>query len=149
MVGLPGAGKTTRAREIEAERGALRLTPDEWIEPLYGSNLSQEVLDGARDPVEAVQWSMAARALELRVDVVLDFGFWSREEREVFRTRAAMLGAASEICFCDVPFEELLERLQQRNAERPADTFIVTAEQLRSWAAVFEPPNADELAVRD
>ena len=30
IVGLPGAGKTTRARELEAERAALRLTPDEW-----------------------------------------------------------------------------------------------------------------------
>ncbi len=28
-VGLPGTGKTTAARRIEAEHGALRLTKDE------------------------------------------------------------------------------------------------------------------------
>jgi hypothetical protein len=29
MVGLPGAGKTTRAKELAAANRALRLTPDE------------------------------------------------------------------------------------------------------------------------
>ena len=29
MVGLPGAGKTTRAKELERETGAIRFTPDE------------------------------------------------------------------------------------------------------------------------
>ncbi|UIJ34054.1 AAA family ATPase [Allobranchiibius sp. GilTou73] len=32
-VGLPGTGKTTAARRIEVERGALRLTKDEWVKP--------------------------------------------------------------------------------------------------------------------
>lgn len=29
MVGLPGSGKTTRAKELERETGAIRFTPDE------------------------------------------------------------------------------------------------------------------------
>ncbi|NEE15621.1 AAA family ATPase, partial [Streptomyces sp. SID7499] len=37
MVGLPGAGKTTRARQLAEEYGALRLTPDEWLLPLFGA----------------------------------------------------------------------------------------------------------------
>lgn len=35
-VGLPGTGKTTVARRLEAENAALRLTKDEWIKALYG-----------------------------------------------------------------------------------------------------------------
>jgi len=30
IVGLPGAGKTTHAKELEISASALRLTPDEW-----------------------------------------------------------------------------------------------------------------------
>src|SRR5437879_1890710 len=78
MCGLPGSGKTTLAKKLEQERKALRLTPDEWITPLYGAELSQPELDACRDPVEAVQWSVAERALSLGVSVILDFGFWSR-----------------------------------------------------------------------
>jgi AAA domain len=36
LVGLPGSGKTTLARQLETERYALRLTPDEWMMPLFG-----------------------------------------------------------------------------------------------------------------
>jgi hypothetical protein len=36
MVGLPGAGKTVRAKELAAERRALLLNPDAWMIPLFG-----------------------------------------------------------------------------------------------------------------
>jgi predicted kinase len=43
MVGLPASGKTTRARQLELELGAVRLTPDEWMLPLFNE------ADGRRD----------------------------------------------------------------------------------------------------
>lgn len=36
MVGLPGAGKTARAKKLAAEHPALRLSPDAWMIPLFG-----------------------------------------------------------------------------------------------------------------
>src|SRR5688572_21724154 len=119
ICGLPGSGKTTLAKRLEHERPALRLTPDEWIGPLYGPNLTQAALDACRDPVEGVQWAIAARALELGVNVILDFGFWSRVERDDFRSRAAAVGADFEIRFLDVPHSELAARLAARNAALP------------------------------
>lgn len=41
-VGLPGAGKTTRARQLAKEHSALRLTPDEWMIPLVYLPVDQE-----------------------------------------------------------------------------------------------------------
>lgn len=40
MVGLPGSGKTTRAKELERETGAIRFTPDEWHLFLFGGTIS-------------------------------------------------------------------------------------------------------------
>ena len=145
MVGLPGAGKTTLARQLEVEYKALRLTPDEWIPILYGTDLDQPTLDGVRDPVETMQWQVAARALELGVNVILDFGFWGRGERDDYRARAATLGAQSKVCFLDVPPEELAARLAGRNANLPPGTFPVTQAQLDLWASWFERPTLDEL----
>ena len=48
-VGLPGVGKTTLARELERAGGALRLTPDEWMVPLFG-------LRWADSPASATSW---------------------------------------------------------------------------------------------
>ena len=141
MVGLPGAGKTTLARKIEHERSALRLTPDEWM-----GALSFDPYDEAkRAAVEALQWIVAARALELGVDVILDFGFWGRSERDDFRARASSLGAGTEVRFLDVPRSELVSRLSARNAKLPPDTFHVDEAQLDSYFDSFEAPTPDEL----
>lgn len=148
MCGLPGAGKTTLAKQLERERQALRLSPDEWIARLFGKGLTLPTLDWCRDPVESVQWMVAERALTLGINVILDFGFWSRVEREDFRARAARLGAGSEIYFLDAPRALLLSRLAARNADLPADAFPVTEAQLSFWLSLFEPPTADELQPR-
>ena len=63
LVGLPAAGKTTKARELEREHGALRLTPDEWMIPLFGESDP----DGKRDVLEGRLIATALRVLELRV----------------------------------------------------------------------------------
>jgi predicted kinase len=149
MVGLPGAGKTTLAKQLEQELGALRLSPDEWIAPLYGRDLTDAYLDRTRSPIESVQWQVAERALTLGLDVILDFGFWSRQERDDYRDRAAALGARSEIRFVDVPLPELEKRLAARNADLPENCFVVTDASLHLWASWFEPPTPDELAPRE
>src|SRR5206468_11306936 len=84
MVGLPGSGKTTLARELEARHAALRLTKDDWMMALFGWGDFEE----KREIVEAPLWSMGARALQLGVNVVLDYGLWARSEREDYRARA-------------------------------------------------------------
>lgn len=147
MCGLPGSGKTTFAKQLERERRALRLTPDEWIGRLFGTDLTPPTLDWCRDPVESLQWMVAERALSLGINVILDFGFWTRGEREGFRARATALGARCEVCFLDVPRPVLAARLAARNADLPPYTFRVTEAQLDLWLSLFEPPTPDELRV--
>ena len=85
--GLQGAGKTTLARRLEAERPTLRLTSDECLHDLY-PELTAEELEPFCGTVEQVHWSVTVRALELGCDVVLDWGPWSRQGRDRLRTGA-------------------------------------------------------------
>jgi predicted kinase len=39
-VGLPGTGKTTLAKRLADERRILRLTPDDWMAPLFQHKLA-------------------------------------------------------------------------------------------------------------
>lgn len=145
ICGLPGAGKTTLAKNIERERNALRLTPDEWIAQLLSPDWDRDELDRLRSPVEELQWEMAARALTLGIDVVLDWGLWGRQERDDLRARAAALGAHAEICFVDVPREVLLARLQARNADLKPGVFEVSEAEIDLWSTWFEAPTEAEL----
>lgn len=114
MVGLPGAGRTTRAKVIEAEQDALRLTLDEWILALYGNDLDRSQRDAVHVPVEALQWQIAQRVLSLGRNVVLDWGFWAHEERMLYRTQAEELGARVEFVFLSADIDELWSRISQR-----------------------------------
>jgi predicted kinase len=146
ICGLPGAGKTTLARQIEASQPALRLSPDEWIAPLLADPADTAELDRLRSPVEALQWEVARRALALGIDVVLEWGFWSRGERDHYRSEAEALGARVELRYLELARDELWSRLARRNADLPPGTFAVTEPQLDLWLSWFEPPTADELA---
>jgi predicted kinase len=145
MIGLPGAGKTTRAKEIEAAHAALRLTPDEWILALYGPDLDRPARDAVRDPVEGLQWQLAQRALALGCNVVLDWGFWSRTERAAYRMHAEALGARVRMIVLDEAIQELWARITRRAASTMG-TLAISRAELDLWATWFEPPTADELA---
>lgn len=146
LVGLPGAGKTTLARELETRHAALRLTPDEWMLPLFGAGEYQ----GKRAVLEHdLFWSVARRALALGLSVVLDYGLWSCEEREMYRLRARALGVAVVLHVVDLPLDVLWLRLQARNADLPQGTFPITRTELEQWNGWFERPTAEERALFD
>lgn len=143
VVGLPGAGKTTWARRLEQERAGVRLTPDEWMDSLFGTN----EVDGRRWVLESeLLWGVAARVLELGVDAILDYGCWSEEERDLFRTRAHDLGALAEIVVLDLPMDVLWPRIDARNAALSKGTFRISREELELYSASFDVPGPAELA---
>ena len=141
VVGLPGSGKTTEARRLAAEHRALRLSPDEWMLPLFGDADA----DGKRDVLEGRLISLALQALALGVPVVLDFGFWSRAERSrPALARGPMRGGdraglpadrrGHAVVAGDRPFRD-----------RPGDTVPISRAELAHWRSIFEEPDASEL----
>lgn len=141
-VGLPGVGKTTLARRLEAELPALRLTPDDWMIPLFGVPQPEE----KRDEVEGLLIRVALRALALGVDVVLDFGVWSRDERTCLRHLGAVVGAATQLHYLAADPEEQWRRLAARE---DAMSFRIARAELDEYATIFEAPSAEELAGAD
>ncbi len=149
MVGLPCSGKTTLAQKLEHERSALRLTPDEWQIGLFGQDAKEPEHDARHSFIEAMLWNIASRALKLGTNVILDFGFWAREERDDYRLRAKRLGAGSEVHFLDVPQEELLRRLAVRNSQPSQESFHISEESMKRWMEFFQKPTPEELERRE
>lgn len=143
--GLPGAGKTTLATELANERGAIRLTKDEWQRALGSSPWDRDV----GEKIERELWRLAQEILRLGLSVVLDFGLWARVERDEFRTAARDLGASVELHYLDVPLDELWRRIDARNSAPPWDSEPIARANLEEWHATFQAPDAAELALFD
>jgi predicted kinase len=143
--GLPGAGKTALATQLAADRGAVRLTKDEWLTALGSSPWDEPT----RVKIEQELWNLAQEILRLGVSVVLDFGLWARTERDEMRSAARGLGVGVELHYLDVPTEELWWRIQARNSEPPWESHPIRRADLDGWLRIFQAPDAAELALFD
>jgi len=142
MVGLPGAGKTTRAKELAAAHQALRLTPDEWMIPLFG----EPTADRKRDLLEGLLIAVALQTLRLATNVVLDFGLWGRDERSALRWLAKTAGASCQVIYLPVDKHVQRARIAHRKASAPHTTFPMTEADIDKWREQFQAPDAAELS---
>lgn len=143
--GLPGAGKTTLAKQLASSHNAVRLTKDDWLWELGSTPWDQAL--GQR--VEEQLISLAFALLEVDTNVVLDFGLWTRAERDRLRLTARERGHDRELRFVSAEVDELWERISRRNARPPWSQAPISRAHLDEWAEQFEPPTEDELALFD
>ena len=114
IVGLPGAGKTTRAKELEVSASALRLTPDDWQMTIFSADSptrwrSKESADH-RDRIEGKLVEVGMRAGQLGINVVFDFGLWGKDERSALRWIAHSLGVRVQVVYLPIDYEEQRRR---------------------------------------
>ncbi|WP_415907201.1 AAA family ATPase [Oleiharenicola sp. Vm1] len=146
LCGLPGCGKTTLARRLAAERGAVILGHDERMVARHGTNPPAERFAEFARAITKELWQEAARVVATGGEVILDWGFWTRAERDDARRRAAEIGAAAVLHV--VRCEDAVARA--RTLARTAAGGRVLEINGAAWdgfRARFEPPAADVVAV--
>lgn len=137
VCGLPGSGKTTHAKQLQATLRAIRFCPDEWMDALSVDVWEERI----RGKIEALQWQLGQQLLALGHNVIIEWGTWGRSERDALRLRARELGAAVELHYLSAPVDVLFDRLQRRGLESPP----IKREQLLQWAETFQMPTSEEL----
>ena len=139
VCGLPGAGKTRRSHQIVDRVNAVHLCADEWVEGLGRSLVDYEF----RVELQNIVLTHARGLLRSGVSVVVEFGSWSRDERETIRQTAVHEGASTELHYLDAPLEELVRRVRERGGP-DADALASTV--LLQESGAFEAPTPREIA---
>ncbi len=144
LCGFICSGKTTLARKLERELEAITFCQDEWMPRLLGQEHSDQCGLIYAPKVSALISRTYEQLLKLKIDIILDDGFWSKSERDRVRKRAAELGAKSKLYFLDCPKDVLTQRLQERNAEPKPDSVVVSEAKFKISWKYFQPPGAEE-----
>jgi predicted kinase len=142
LCGLPGSGKSTRARQIVEHTNAVHVNPDDWIIALGISLVDYEFRFKLQDQLLV----HAGHFLRAGVDTVVEFGSWAVEEREAIRQVAVREGATTELDFLDAPLHDLVRRVRDRGGP---DAESLIADVLIGSHEKFERPTDQEIALFD
>ena len=146
--GLPCSGKTTYSKKLRSEVGAVHFSLDYWLITVFGRYVIREV--SHEEHVRRVLacreliWSVSTEFIQRGTEVILDDGFFLREDRVKASARAHDLGAKAVIHFLDVSPETLKTRLAVRNAALPRYNFDIKPETLEGFFGLYETPLSDE-----
>jgi predicted kinase len=140
VCGLPGSGKTTKARRLAAQRRAVRFDPDDWLAAL-AANLWDAAI---RRRIEALQWRVAKDLLRVGATVIVEWGA-GRSERDAMRMEARECGASVELHYVHAALDELWRRIQARNREDPP----ITRCDLEGCSRYFQVPDDAEMRLYD
>lgn len=145
VTGLPGAGKTTLAQRLAETMPAARMCPDDWM-----TSAGLDLWDSdARRLIERTQQSVAIEMLRSGRNVVVEFGSWSRAERDSLRDAAREVGADVELRYVTAPIDELWQRITDKGPDSQFGARSIREDELAAWASWFDVPTADEFAEYD
>jgi predicted kinase len=136
VCGKIAAGKTTLARRLAAEHGAILICEDEWLVRLEAdiNSLDDFVLHARR--LHAALGPHVVELLRLGTSVVLDVPGNTVKAREWVRSLLEAAQARHELHWIDVPDDVCRARLRARNATKPEGLYFGHVPE-----AIFDPVN--------
>ena len=149
MCGKICSGKSTHAADLRKQHSAAVLSVDEITLALFGQDAG-DMLDTYVARAEEYLYKKSLELIETGINVVLDWGFWTAEERAYAREFYGSRGIEYEFHFIDISDEEWYRRLDKRNADVLAgrsDAYYVDDGLAAKFQSIFERPERDEIDV--
>lgn len=138
-------GKSTYARQLQSAGNAVILSIDEVTLSLFPEGAG-EMHDTYVRRAEQYLLSLSLQIQRSGTDVILDWGLWTRAQRDRLRTFYTEHGVEYEIHYLRISREEWERRIRNRNGKQAEDlsAYYVDEGLLRKVENLFEEPSAEE-----
>ena len=149
ICGKIGCGKSTYAAQLARESGALVLSFDEIMLSLCGQNF-KEAHDRYAEGIRRYLFRQSVELVRHGVDMILDWGFWTRQSREEAKAFYRARGVAWELHSIEISDRAWAARLERRNhavAAGESQAYFVDERLAQKCASRFAPPERDEMDV--
>lgn len=145
ICGFIGSGKTTFARKLEKETGAIRITKDEWVIKIFGNKITSDKKFEVFDKnVTELATDIAFKILKSGGDVIIDEGFWIKSQRDYIKKKILNIGAKPILYYVECDVEKMRERVVTRSKIPPEDSFEIGGEMFDSYLKYWQPPEVNE-----
>lgn len=146
MCGKICSGKSTFALELKRAHNAVVLSVDEITLALFNGKAGDK-LDLYVERLERYLYKKSLDILEEGIDVVFDWGFWTRCERDEARRFFAQNNIEYEFHYISIEDDEWHRRIEKRNkaiAEGKLSAYYVDDGLSNKFEAIFEAPDSSE-----
>ncbi|WAK04478.1 AAA family ATPase [Methylobacter sp. YRD-M1] len=143
--GKMGAGKSTCSKKISAERNAVLISEDEWLEGLYPNQISafEDYLKFSSQMKPLVK-SHVAEILRTGTNVVMDFPANTLSQRQWFRDLLSETGCPHELIYLKASDSLCIRQIAQRRTEQPARAAFDTEATFQHVTKYFQEPQPNE-----
>lgn len=141
------SGKTTYAEKLRHECHAVLLSCDEITLALF----AQQLGDQHESIVRKTKNYLFQKSLEILgcdINVILDWGFWMKQDRDEARAFYRNHGFACEFHYVDVSDKIWQKNLEKRNRavlDGKVSAYYVDEGLARKFDSIFEMPDKEEM----
>lgn len=142
-------GKSTYAERLRKEHNAVLLSVDEITLALFGQDAGENH-DIYVERAENYLFQKSLEIIEIGVNVILDWGFWTKEERDYAREFYQSRNIAFEFHYLDISDEEWHRRREKRNEairSKAIDAYYVDEGLAEKCNFYFQVPDREEIDV--
>ena len=143
------SGKSTYSQQLRKDKKAVILSVDDITLTLLGQN-GGDTLDVYVEKLEQYFFQKSVEIVETGINVVLDWGFWTKTERDFAKQFYGSRGIEYEFHYISINDEEWYRRLEKRNKdvlEKKSDAYYVDEGLAEKFKSIFEIPGKDEIDV--
>lgn len=147
MCGKICSGKSTYAEKLKLENKAVILSVDEITLALF-ENQAGEKLDFYVEKLKEYFLKKSLDIVEAGADVILDWGFWTKKERDYAREFYDSRNISYQFYYMNVGIDEWKKRILKRNQEikrEQLEAYPIDKGLLSKVEKMFEEPDGKEL----
>ena len=148
--GKIGCGKTYYANRLKEQEHAVILSTDEVTYDLTNNQQG----DGYDEFAIRVNLYLRKKAVEIvnaGCTVILDWGFWTKENRKEIKRYGENNGVLVEMHYIDIDDKTWYENIEKRNNEvisgNGGSSFYVNEGLLNKVSSLFEIPEKEEIDI--
>ena len=142
-------GTSTYAKRLRNQHNAAVLSVDEIMLALFGQYVGEKH-DEYCESLQKYLFEKSLELIETGTNVILDWGFWQRNEREEAKSFYKKRNIKCEMHYIDICDRTWAERVNKRNQTtghgEPTDYYI-DEKLAKKFNSMFEPPSEEEFDI--
>ena len=149
ICGKIASGKSFYAEKLMRERSAILFSMDELFE-ICKLDFFNDEHNKLYPRIQRYLYEKAAALTEFGIDVIMDSGFWSKQERKYVTHVLNQLKVPFEWHYIDISDNDWDRNIQERNndvATAGVSQFLIDSHKKQEINAEFETPDQDEIDV--